>query len=710
MKGEYILKGKDLGEYDYSKNEEVRPGIHKYAESVVRKFLKNERTIVGIFKRQWYVTKADIINIGASEYPYFLIKAPNNLANQFNIDLEILVIFSSYPKFEPRTLDAFEYVKKKLERGRIENLCGVLISNDNEIDSKIQKYNTGENRIIVPFSYSELTTKANSEDYFIRNKFQKFFFNRDLFAFNDALKTDLYFFGRDQLVLDIINKHLSGENSGLFGLRKTGKTSIIFDVKRKILHRKGVAVFVSCQNPAISESSWYNALHFVVKCMYEDINSDLSLEGEKKLNPIYDKSDYSEDSATSNFIDEIENISKKIDHSILLMFDEVEHITFKKASNILWGEGLESVSFWKAIRSIYQSRKNKYFSFCIVGTNPVCIEYPQILHADNPIFKAVEPTFIQGFNRAQTRKMIRTLGRVMGISFEESIYQKLTDEYGGHPFLIRHVCSYISQKNIKRPITISKTNYENGKQEFNKQETEYFDMILGVLKDFYKEEYELLTYLAVKDYDTFHYFANEDPTYIKHLLGYGLIQKIEDDYEFKMEVMKDYIIKKEKLKVKTLKSIEDKWKYLVEERGKLEVSFRKMVKQVLVIEQFKDSNFNAKSYVMSKLHNSSTHKKKYGNLSINDLFNADKAEIYFSDLDKLVRGKWESFERYIKDMDQESFKHYMKVINKVGRADAHAKEKIDEKALQEVNIAFDKLSNIISSFDSTPNELSDVFS
>lgn len=61
-------------------------------------------------------------------------------------------------------------------------------------------------------------------------------------------------------------------------------------------------------------------------------------------------------------------------------------------------------------------------------------------------------------------------------------------------------------------------------------------------------------------------------------------------------------------------------------------------------------------------------------------------------------------------MDQESFKHYMKVINKVGRADAHAKEKIDEKALQEVNIAFDKLSNIIANFDSTPNELSDVFS
>lgn len=101
--------------------------------------------------------------------------------------------------------------------------------------------------------------------------------------------------------------------------------------------------------------------------------------------------------------------------------------------------------------------------------------------------------------------------------------------------------------------------------------------------------------------------------------------------------------------------------------------------------------------------------RKHANLNINDLFNADKAEIYFNDLDKLVRGKWESFEQYIKDMDQESFKHYMKVINKIGRADAHAKEKIDEKDLQEVRLAFDKLNSIILNYQETPSDLASVF-
>lgn len=114
-------------------NEQVRPGIHPFASENVKKFSKTERTIVGIFKRQWYVTKADTVKIGVSEYNYMLIKAPQNLVNQFNIELEIIVVFSSYSKFEPRTLDAFEYINQTLEVGRTEKLCGVLISKDENL-------------------------------------------------------------------------------------------------------------------------------------------------------------------------------------------------------------------------------------------------------------------------------------------------------------------------------------------------------------------------------------------------------------------------------------------------------------------------------------------------------------------------------------------------------------------------------------------------
>ena len=112
------------------------------------------------------------------------------------------------------------------------------------------------------------------------------------------------------------------------------------------------------------------------------------------------------------------------------MFDEVEHITYGKAVDEKWGKGLESVSFWKAIRSTYQLQDSK-FTYCIVGTNPICIEYPTITHADNPIFCGVEPLYIPGFDVEQTRSMVRKLGRIMGMKFDEILYAKMTEDYGG---------------------------------------------------------------------------------------------------------------------------------------------------------------------------------------------------------------------------------------------------------------------------------------
>ncbi len=254
-----------------------------------------------------------------------------------------------------------------------------------------------------------------------------------MFSFDDALKTDLYFFGRNQLVMDIINRHLEGQNTGLFGLRKTGKTSIIYDVERKSDKKNVIGVFISCQNPEMSTGTWVDAIYYIVKCICN----------KKNLN-LFSREQFNNLTAVDLLLKTIKTIYKKFQMTVLLMFDEVEHITYKKAADEKWGNGLESVNFWKAIRSAYQTN-NSNFTYCIVGTNPICIEYSQICNAENPIFCGVTPLYIPGFDIEQTRAMVRKLGRIMGIKFDEVIYTKLTEEYGGHPFLIRHVCSYIAR-------------------------------------------------------------------------------------------------------------------------------------------------------------------------------------------------------------------------------------------------------------------------
>src|SRR5690606_38965628 len=111
----------------------------------------------------------------------------------------------------------------------------IIISKDNEIEPKLSSIlkNNEEARVIVPFSYAEILTNIENPDY-VRNKIRNKFYGRDLFGIQDPLEKDLYFFGRKDLVLNLLNKHLSGENSGVFGLRKTGKTSILYSVGRAI--------------------------------------------------------------------------------------------------------------------------------------------------------------------------------------------------------------------------------------------------------------------------------------------------------------------------------------------------------------------------------------------------------------------------------------------------------------------------------------------
>jgi hypothetical protein len=50
------------------------------------------------------------------------------------------------------------------------------------------------------------------------------FFRRDLFALESPLTMDTSFFGRGDIVDQLFDRFKQGQNSGLFGLRRIGKT------------------------------------------------------------------------------------------------------------------------------------------------------------------------------------------------------------------------------------------------------------------------------------------------------------------------------------------------------------------------------------------------------------------------------------------------------------------------------------------------------
>ncbi|MGE4496753.1 MAG: AAA-like domain-containing protein [Deferribacterales bacterium] len=662
-------------------NENVRPGFHQEARREIEySFDNDEQYIANYFSREWYVTNAGVSQVSPkSSYKYLLIKPTQNYEEAFSLAKEVIVIFTPYKQFEARSLDAYDKVQKLFQESRVEKICYVLVSKDNNIIHSLKNLSSNqEAQIIIPFYYYEFQ-ENKSDNHFLRNRFRDFFYSRDLFDYSDPLKKDYYFFGRTDLVMEIIEKHKSQLNSGIFGLRKTGKTSLIYDVVRKLPQKDGIGIFIDCQDTSFNMKTWNHALCYVIQQVAKKIN--FNIEAIKE-------SEFTETNASQIFEKYLIDFHKRIGKSILLLFDEIENITFDKSSSIHWCDGLDFIYFWQTIRSVFQ-RTDNVFSFCILGTNPRCVEIATIKGKDNPIFNIFRPKYIPGFDAKQTREMVRKLGKTMGMNFEDTIYSKLTEDYGGHPFLIRRIGSALAHKFKERPVIIDRLKYNQVKDEFN-HETSYFDMLLEVLIQFYKYEYEMLELLANGDTETFEFYANEDKSYIAHLIGYGIIKCVDNKYDFKIDAIKEYMLKKSKRPF--LKTKEEKWTYLCTERGNLEIRLRLMVKTVLKIR-------------LGKIHTAKEHVQNKLNLKDNDctydeLFDSRKTNIYFKGLKTLILSDWDAFTDYFKP--QELFINAMDVINNQGRFDAHASIPTEEEIVL-IQSALDKIKQGVNSLAQSLN-------
>ena len=631
----------------------VQPGIHSSAEPIIEcDFSKAEKEIVKFWARDWLITSAGKRTTpGRSDFKFFLAKPAPHIEEALNLSREIIVILSPYKNFEPRTLEAFDTIRKEYLDQRYESICYALISADTDVEQKLKAWLTNqENQIVVPFSYSDFEhNKSNST--FIRNTFQRFFYSRDLFDYSEPLKKDTFFFGRSDIVTTVIEKHKAGSNYGLFGLRKTGKTSIIFDVERRSTGHDYLTVFVDCQDTSFNMRRWNKALYYVADSVRKAVNGDN-----------LDEAEFTEENASSLFSEAIERFYQLSSKTILLLFDEIENITFGKSSVDHWCNGLDFVYFWQSVRSAYQRLKGS-FTFTLFGTNAKCVEEPSILGKDNPIFNIFQPYYIPGFTHSQTREMVRRLGRIMGLKFEEEIYTHLIEDYGGHPFLVRRVCSKIAQLNTHRPVTIDRVKYQEAKQIFN-LENVYFEMILNVLKQFYPDEYEMLTLLAIEDYDSFNYFVTEDPSLVAHLIGYGLIKGIDSRFDFRIDAIKEYLVRKNG-NHPVLKTSAEKWAHICKQRNELESDLRKMVKAINKVAHKNESE--AKTYVIKKIYGNDP---KYARKTYQELFDSRSSNIYLKSLTDLINADWAYYSDFFGKQDV--FIANMTLLNNEGRFDAHA--------------------------------------
>ena len=584
-----------------------------------------------------------------ARYALNFLQPSEEYKESFNLFNEVLMLYSDFSDFNWRSMD---FVDKLLMdyRNRLDPVVIILISRDNNIKEIVQqKLLENETRIIVPFTYSECMSYNFSEEI-IQSRLREFFYQRDLFAMESPLKSDSYFYGRSQIVQNLADKYAIGEQSGLFGLRKTGKTSVLFAVERLLNVRGGYSIYLDCQSPSIYNLRWFELLHKIILSISEKYEIDEMNVGA-----------YTETTASENFEKALEAFYKIKQQRVLIILDEIEYISFGLSDNSNWKEGNDYLPFWRTIRSILQT-KPYLFSFLIAGVNPKIAEESIVNEMDNPIFNNLTKYYLSLFSQDDVENMVRKIGKYMGLSFDSSVYFKLTNDYGGHPFLIRNACSVLNQRFKTRPYMIQSRDYDDCKKDIASGLIPYIESILIVLQRWYQDEYEILKDIALGNKDKYLSMLRKEQNIINHLLGYGILEKSSNgNYYIKIDVVKDYLTTKHRYAY--LPNSQEEYRKLISERrNNIEVNLRKIVRFQMNLAY--GGSLNEKLQKILKLENLDNIKSRR---STGDIFDS----LYFYEISRIIISEYSNY-KHIMDMDIKEFIYITDQINKNRAVDAHA--------------------------------------
>ncbi|MBL0655897.1 ATP-binding protein [Aeromonas caviae] len=656
----------------------TNPGFHK--QFLLDRFNPEEKKILISLSKEWYLTSSGReLQIAQSTYSYFLMKPTHKTSEMFNIEREVVCVLSGYEHFEPRSLDFFEQVYHRLPKMRTETVCGILISKAEDVEEKVEGLLKAdpEHQIIIPVTYKEMS--STNATRVLENRFRKHFYSRDLFSFLSPLKKDTYFFGRSNLISEIVSRYQSGEHTSLFGLRKSGKTSIVYAIQRRLESNNDCVVSLDCESPSIHGLRWHELLERLVNLYHKAKESKIKIDTSGR---------YGTKNAADSFEEDILRIyTSKKQSSTLFIFDEIERISPKTGSSIHWREGDDFIFFWQTMRGFYQ--KNPHIlCYMLVGTNPSCIESPTLLGHDNPIYASIPSQYVPPFTSEQVFQMVTRLGDYMGLKFDSLMAAKLTEDYGGHPFLIRQACSQINKlAKSERPIVIDKAVYNQAKNEFRKISRDYLEMMIQVLSEWYPDEYEMLCFLAQNDMETFNLFANENISQTLHLEGYGLIQKGSSGYFFNLEEVSELLRNKHKHEKINLTE-EEKVQEVSLRRNRLEKGLRVLVRNSLKISM---GAKKARDAVIASVPEG--RKLTLQNYDVSELLDKDSSPMFFLELVSVIKREWESFNNVF-EIDKAKLVMMLEEINTSGRPDAHAKS-ISSDDFQQLRLYFKKLENII---------------
>jgi len=449
------------------------------------------------------------------ELSMWFAKPKPHTRERFGLYREVLVIYSRHQKTDARVLAAINRVTSDARfLDRSEPLLTIVIHEGTEDDAKAVERQA--DRILVLFRGDELLAPERG-NLFVRARLAEHVGAVDLFGVSSPLQTEAGFFGRLPLVEQLaVKTFVKNENSGLFGLRKTGKTSVLRALQRRGPGHQRLVAYQDCENPSLYRVRWWTFLERVARAALEQVGIDGA-------------DDYTADSASLRFAEDIKRaVARSASSGAAILFDEIEHITPRISGLPAQHWDDDFLYLWQALRAVQQNNPT-LVSYVVAGVNPACVNETHFNDIPNPLFQFATPVYLDPLEVRDVRTMVRTLGRYAGLAFAEETYEYLTNRFGGHAYLIRLACSEVwAAVDTIDPMqlrNVAVRDFVMLHPEIKARLAQPIKDILLSLVWWYPDEYDLLRVLADGDTGFVRSYLESEPGSMLQFARYGLIDQ-----------------------------------------------------------------------------------------------------------------------------------------------------------------------------------------
>lgn len=370
-------------------------------------------------------------DVGTSGYG--TIRFSSAIENLFGFTREVFILFSPYLDLQYRTFNGIPKLMSVLDR-EPDPRYALLSSPDPRAAEKLDDWN-GADPVVVPCPIIQEGNQADALE-FIRT-LKRRIYQRNSYEVTSPVR-DAQFFGRKLLLQEVEQSVRSRRPGVVLGLRKAGKTSLLKEAGRR-LTESGEVIF-SLRDLESLPTPPSPLVPDLIADLAEDWREVLPSEAGRYLD------DIEETTSISAFRRALKRalMAMPDDRIVVLALDEIECLCPPSALDTITPDTEAITQFLGALRSLVQETDN--FEFLMAGLTPALVEFGTLYGRHNPLFSWATPHYVQPFDIDDTRDLLVSLGRRMGLQWEPDAIERVHRASGGHAFLMRRLAALIAHQ------------------------------------------------------------------------------------------------------------------------------------------------------------------------------------------------------------------------------------------------------------------------